>query len=295
MKILLPIQYYDLNKQGISYITKFNFPDLSIRLIHVLQRLTPPLGMNEFSGYWDEEFMKKQEEEFKKELDLAEDALASHGYTTEKKLISGFTNAALLEESESYGSDLIVLSCSGKSSLTSFMSGSVSRALIASAKQSVLIARKELDQNNQKKLNILIATDFSTFFETSLQRFLHLKPQNFGNVHIVTILQSRLIEAPSIKDRTGIDLEKLYKEKLEEKLEATRKLCIDSAETVTVEIKEEDPILNVNNQISSCMQERKADLLIVAAKGHGFFERLVIGSVSFQQAVGEKYSVLVLR
>lgn len=37
------------------------------------------------------------------------------------------------------------------------------------------------------------------------------------------------------------------------------------------------------------------ELLILGAQGHGFWERLTVGSVSFHQAIAESHSVLMLR
>jgi nucleotide-binding universal stress UspA family protein len=50
-----------------------------------------------------------------------------------------------------------------------------------------------------------------------------------------------------------------------------------------------------NAAIHQAMGETEADLLILGAQGHGFIERLAMGSVSFYQAVSERHSVLILR
>jgi nucleotide-binding universal stress UspA family protein len=48
--------------------------------------------------------------------------------------------------------------------------------------------------------------------------------------------------------------------------------------------------------ITQAMLDTKADLLILGAKGHSVIERLVLGSVSFDQAIGQHpYPVLILR
>ena len=50
-----------------------------------------------------------------------------------------------------------------------------------------------------------------------------------------------------------------------------------------------------NDMLREAMQDTEADLVIVGAQGHGFIERLFIGSVSLHQVVSEPYPVLVLR
>jgi nucleotide-binding universal stress UspA family protein len=48
-------------------------------------------------------------------------------------------------------------------------------------------------------------------------------------------------------------------------------------------------------QLAETMRETKADLLIMGAQGHGFLERIAVGSVSLQQVVAEDYPVLIIR
>jgi len=50
-----------------------------------------------------------------------------------------------------------------------------------------------------------------------------------------------------------------------------------------------------NEAIQNAMKETEADLLILGAQGHGFWDRLAIGSISFHQAIAEPHSVLLLR
>jgi nucleotide-binding universal stress UspA family protein len=49
------------------------------------------------------------------------------------------------------------------------------------------------------------------------------------------------------------------------------------------------------SSIPVAMKETGAELLILGAQGHGFLERLTLGSTSFHQVMAEPYSVLVLR
>jgi hypothetical protein len=40
---------------------------------------------------------------------------------------------------------------------------------------------------------------------------------------------------------------------------------------------------------------RVSRLLILGAQGYGFWERLMVGSISFHQAIAEPHPVLILR
>ena len=50
-----------------------------------------------------------------------------------------------------------------------------------------------------------------------------------------------------------------------------------------------------NEVIRNAMTSSGADLLIMGAQGHGFLDRLVIGSTSHHHFVAEPYPVLLLR
>jgi nucleotide-binding universal stress UspA family protein len=43
------------------------------------------------------------------------------------------------------------------------------------------------------------------------------------------------------------------------------------------------------------MQETHSELLVLGSQGHGFMERIALGSTSLEQAIKQPYSVLVVR
>jgi nucleotide-binding universal stress UspA family protein len=43
------------------------------------------------------------------------------------------------------------------------------------------------------------------------------------------------------------------------------------------------------------MLDTQADILVMGAQGHGFVERVFIGSVSLHQALYEPYPVMIVR
>jgi nucleotide-binding universal stress UspA family protein len=50
-----------------------------------------------------------------------------------------------------------------------------------------------------------------------------------------------------------------------------------------------------NDVIHHSVTAFAADILILGGQGHGFIERLVVGSVALHQAVAEPYSLLIVR
>ena len=52
---------------------------------------------------------------------------------------------------------------------------------------------------------------------------------------------------------------------------------------------------NVTEVISAAMKRTGADLLIIGAHGHGFLERLVMGSTAMHVVGNEPWNTLVLR
>ena len=78
--------------------------------------------------------------------------------------------------------------------------------------------------------------------------------------------------------------------------------CLKESAKVAEKLKSIAPEVNVivqegesNEVIRNTMTSSDADLLIMGAQGHGFLDRLVIGSTSHHHFVAEPYPVLLLR
>jgi nucleotide-binding universal stress UspA family protein len=89
----------------------------------------------------------------------------------------------------------------------------------------------------------------------------------------------------------AVDLNDWVREKLTEKSEVAAAQLRAAGYSVTYSVVESD----ADDAIRNAMREQTADLLILGAQGHGFFERMLTGSVALHHTVSEPYSVLLVR
>jgi nucleotide-binding universal stress UspA family protein len=212
------------------------------------------------------------------------------------KVIVGHPVEKILWEAEEYRADLVAVNASNHGELQALFTGSVARALVAGASQSVLICRPT---QKTGPLHVILATDHSEYMNTCIQTFMQLAPRGIGHLTVLTVYPERPAYsyddlAPKIVYVEGISEATRGKmQELSEKVIARLKGKIGSADTVF-----DSKIVpgKVSEMITKTMLETGADLLIIGAKGHSMIERIVLGSVSFDQAIKpHPYSVLMLR
>ena len=130
--------------------------------------------------------------------------------------------------------------------------------------------------------------------ERAVDRFLSLAPKGISKLHIVTAYEVSDKEATLLHaNLPALDghIEQWIEGKLREKSEALVGKLSQHGYDADYELSASRP----NDAISDAMERTGSELLILGAQGHGFLDRLFVGSVSFHQLVGEPYSVLILR
>lgn len=185
---------------------------------------------------------------------------------------------------------LIAVGSSGKSPARSFFTGSVGRGLLIEANQSVLIARSETAPN--EPVRVVFATDHSAYATRCVDMLLALAPQGISHLTVLTAYPKAEIETvrPFLTN-LATDPAQAIKAGLEQRNQAViQKLAPLGCPFMSLVLDGE-----VHETIKYAMKASHSDLLILGAQGHGFVERITLGSVSFQEAMGEAHSVLVLR
>ena len=82
---------------------------------------------------------------------------------------------------------------------------------------------------------------------------------------------------------------------LREQLEFLGEQAVSSLGKAGIATKTEFKRGYVSSAIEHTMAECNGDLVILGAQGHGFLERLLIGSVALNQVVTSRFSTLVIR
>ncbi len=225
-------------------------------------------------------------------LESAEMAAKSKGCSTKTHLTWGDPARVLIEYADTHECDLIAVRSSLKGFWESTMFGSTAKGVLAGAKQSVLVVKK--DHPKVGPVVALLATDHSKFMNQCIDKLVTFAPSGISELTVYTAneidsgVAALLVRAlPHLAHESPIWIQ----EKLVE-LNQTVASKLDPFCVLTNVMVEAD---HPHNGIRNAMASTQAELLIMGAQGHGFFERLKLGSKSHHQALNEAYSVLVLR
>ncbi len=186
--------------------------------------------------------------------------------------------------------DLFALGA-GHRSGASYYFGSVCRGIAVGAEQSFLVAKGKVKTN--KKLSAIFATDHSEYSNKCLEKFCSWAPKGIDTIHVVTAYDpgGAALDLLKSKIEIDIDLEKVIRTEVEA-------LCANSVARLESAGYNADYLVyegHPNDALHEAMETCDADLLILGARGHGFVEQVLIGSISLHQISRESYSVLVMR
>ena len=267
---------------AVNLLSRLDFCGCKNYMVHVLKpnsEMVPSL------------LIKDTLDEFSEVIEVDEDIPPSAMISDTTLIVrEGASAEELLKVADSTSSDLICAAATHEGALNCFVLGSICRALAIGAKQSILIVRGNPLPTGPVKA--VFATDFSPYAQRSAQKLLTMAPCGLSDVTVLSVMPPSNFypispeAAEAMVEQDNIELGHLQEknEKLAKKFEI---FGAKSNSIVRRGFAEEE--------IANVMRETQADLLIVGAQGHGFFDRVLLGSVSLHEVVSETYPVLVLR
>lgn len=292
VKVIAGIDYEEY-KAALAFLTQLRFPEAEVRLLHVIESVFPNLSIESIP---DEHpvmaYFREMERVGKAELASAEQQLKDSGYSVSQSLLRGWLSKTLVQQADEMGADLIAVGSGNQGAWASLFFGSVSKALSSSANQSILVA-KEMPVS-KGALTAVLATDHSEYCNKCIDEFLTWNARGIERVMVVTASDTRIPpdipEANLDTDLIG-DLTAVFETELARKNEALcGKLSAAGIECSSLVLPD-----HPNAAIDKAMNDANADLLIMGARGHGFWDRLRLGSVSHHQVVATPHNVLVIR
>lgn len=208
----------------------------------------------------------------------------------ERRLV-GNPSSKMLGLVDDEGADLVAIGSHRRGPLGSAFLGSVGRAFAISGETSFLIGRGGTAAHGNARA--VFATDHSEYADRCLDLLLELNPAGLSDIHFVfaTELGREVLKAAAGGDKGDEPSLDELRDLVKQKGEALVQRCLESGRNADYRIVDD----YASDGLRSAMYETKSDLLILGARGHGFLERLVIGSLSLHMVVAEPFSVLVLR
>jgi nucleotide-binding universal stress UspA family protein len=292
MKIVVGV---DASKRAATiggYISALRFADYELTLAHVLERIGEA-GFSPEGGVprdLIERFLKMQEDEANGILQSEHAELKKAGLESSKKLLTGFSGNRIVAYAEETKADVLAIGSSGKGTLEGAIIGSVGRKALISSSCSVLIAKRPVQ--SQGPLTVVFATDHSDYANRCIDRFIGWRPKGVGRAIVTTIYPEQFVQAmTSVMDNFKADVSSWVRTEFER----NNQKVLQRLAPLGAACKSRVESGNVGNVLENVMKEEKADLLVLGAQGHGFMQRLMLGSVSLDQALKRPYSVLVMR
>lgn len=294
MKIVLGVDAQGTYEPALEWVKALRFKEVELFLVSVIEPLrTPVVGVvAPFPMEVLAQTSAEIEASTRARLEALQQAFAREETPTTVKILHGYASTQLVNYAENIGADLVAIGGSRKRTLEAFFVGSVMRALLTHATQSLLIAYTPPPA--EKPLHAVFATDHSEYNARCADMFVRFAPTGLKRIAIATAFEMdeetlKLLTrgAPAIAE-SGTDwiVEHLH-ERNRAVCEKFRPLNV-GCESVVVE----GPTIP---SLRAVVSETESSLLILGAKGHSLMERLSLGSVSYHFATAERANLLILR
>lgn len=293
MKAIVGIDHQSAYKPALQLLSSLKFDKPEVTMVHAVDARVPfvPLGLTPTFEI-QTEFAQAAENLGRLALDTAHDEACSRNMQAKRVLSYGGAVETILKAAEDRDADIVAVGTEPRSMWNPSFLGSVSRSLVIGSKSSVLVAKGHIPEG--RKLKVVMATDHSEYANRWFERFLKMRPKGIGEITVVTAYE--LDEQDhAILRRNVPTLDGMVTEWIDDRLGDRNCEWVDRLTEAGYRAQCRVMRMNANDAIRRAMQDAQADLLIMGAQGHGFLDRLLIGSVSLHQAMYEPYPVMIVR
>jgi nucleotide-binding universal stress UspA family protein len=196
----------------------------------------------------------------------------------------GRAQDVIMDVADEVGADLIAVGSSRKDFFGALFFGSVTRGLTNHAKQSVLIT-KEIELGPETR--VVFATDLSPYAKRAFDKWV-----SFGagvdELHVVhmretaqTTWEPWMLDAvPQLGEIPMPNVDALQATLEEQYGSATSCVVVDGS---------------AQSDLSEWAQKHGCDLLVIGAQGHGFGERLLLGSTALALTANSPLNLCIIR
>lgn len=281
------------NHRTINFASRIGLLNSELLVVFVLERMTAMdgiLGTTDFINNAEGGHFWAQRRAWAEErLEGAKRQIEKAGGHCEVLLLNGAISNELVRCGREFKADLLVIGSSDKGAVEGIMIGSVGRKLLVASECSFLIVKSSV---TSKHLKVVVATDHSAYANQSFLQLLGFPPAPFDEVIVSSVICNRSLRQMERMKRSGeMDPELSPEINVQRKNQELAEKLAPIGGLFRTQVLHGD----VPDALEEMMKAERADLLIIAAQGHGFIERLFIGSTSMKLALAQKKSVLILR
>lgn len=221
----------------------------------------------------------------------AANELNSRGIRTHAKVADGLAADALMRVADEISADLIAVGSEQKSAIGALFLGSVTRALAAGAKQSILVARPTIASG---PVRAVLAVDGSAYCDRCVDHLINFQPKGLGHVTVLQVIEP-VVDTMSAAVHVPIATTQEVYARMEEFATNHTQQVVDKLTAAGIEaspVVRTGPVLVT---IRKVVQDTDSEMIILGAQGHGFMHRVLIGSIAMHVVASESYSALIMR
>jgi nucleotide-binding universal stress UspA family protein len=281
MKAVVGVGFTTHCLSGVDIFARLKFPDSEAVLVHAVEPVLPDGGFMAPGALGPiAEIQEQRKEDGEKKLaEIAAD-LTARGIPNRSVVTFGRAAHQITETAKEERADLIIAGSDQKGALENFLMGSVTRALVVEAQRSILVGKRTA--TSEGGVSAVFATDHSEYADKCLDLLVRLAPAGLERVLVVCADTS---DSSVRSVASG----------LHEGLVAKNQAVVDKLKGIATHVDQEVIEGRANDVIDAAMKKTGADLLILGAHGHGFLERLLMGSTAMHMVGNSPWNVLVLR
>lgn len=151
MRILLAVDGSTPSDAAVAEVAARPWPaNSTVRILCVAASVLPATPLGWYAPGVDlEELQKREQAQAEAVVNRAAEQLRSKGLTVETKVLTGHARGAIIEESEQWPADLIVMGSHGHTGMRRLLLGSVANHVVAHAPCSVYIVRRVMDEDDR--------------------------------------------------------------------------------------------------------------------------------------------------
>lgn len=291
MRLLIGIDQKPESISALALAARLGFRDANIELLHVLPNLDYLIASEvPLPSDVREKFHAEQQLEAEARLRAAKDLAIDLKITPPPRcrITQGYAVTEILKAAEHC--DMIAVGSDGHGNLAGAFFDSVSRKLAVASPTSFLVARPR--RLPDRPLKAVFATDHSDYANRCADRLAKFCPSGIQELTVMTAYPQELVRAVgAVVQHFKSDMASMVQKHLEERNAKT----MQSLQREGLHLKSAVIHAGVTDAINRCMVESEADLLILGAQGHGFFDRWLLGSIAFEQVMNGRYHTLVIR
>lgn len=203
-------------------------------------------------------------------------------WTIRSEAVADTPHWAIISKAEEWRPDLIVVGSEGHTALGRFFLGSVSQKVLHESACSVRIARGQMNAPAASPVKLVLGTDGSP----DAKQMIDVVASRFAGRETLVKLITAYVPFHQYAVEPNVQIDQIN----DIHAAAAEKLS-DAGINITTLVTDEDPKTFLVEEA----ERWNADCIFLGAKGHRFFERLLIGSVSSSVATRAHCSVEVVR